>query len=307
MLVKHPGLREASGQLARAVGPGDTRLVAYVVGRGVEPVSGAELRRWLKPRLPEYMVPSAFMAIGAMPLTEHGKVDRDALPFPELSARGPEGEYEPPRTAIEEVVASTWSAVLGVDRVGIHDNFFDLGGHSLLATQVVSRLRDTLGVEVPLRNLFEATTVAALAERIETASSGSLKLSTDPIAAVARDGPMPASFAQESLWFLDQLAPDQPTFNVTAAVLVTGPLDVPALERAFAEIVARHESLRTRFATSGGSPVQVIDPPGRARLEQIDLREFPEDDRLAEAARKGVAESRRPFNLARGPLACARS
>jgi amino acid adenylation domain-containing protein len=301
-LLKHPGVREAV-VLAREFGAGDTRLVAYVVARGDTSPCAAELRRWLKPRLPEYMVPSAFVPLDALPLTHHGKIDRDALPLP--GPTDPVPGDEPPRTPVEGVVASVWAEVLGAERVGRRDDFFDLGGHSLLGTQVVSRLRDALGVEVLLRALFEAPTVAGLAERIEAERSGDRRSAAGPVVPVPRDGPAPVSFAQEALWFLDQLDPGRPTFNVSAGVRVSGPLDLPALERAFAEIVARHEALRTTFATADGLPVQVIAQAGAAVVERIDLTALPETERLAEAERRAVAESRRPFDLARGPLARA--
>ena len=163
-----------------------------------------------------------------------------------------------PRGPLEEEVASIWGAVLGLERVGAHDNFFDLGGHSLLATQVVSRLREAIGVEIPLRALFESPTVAGLAERIDAARRDDARRESIPIKPKPRIGPQPLSFSQEALWFLDQLAPGQPTFNVTAAVRITGPLDQGALERSLSELVRRHESLRTTFVAIDGTPHQVI-------------------------------------------------
>jgi amino acid adenylation domain-containing protein len=298
-LLKHPAVREAV-VLAREHAPDDRRLAAYVVGRASEAPGASELRRWLKPRLPEYMIPSAFVSLDVLPLTEHGKVDRDALPAPVAAALS--AGFEAPRTPLEVSVASAWAGVLGLDRVGLGDDFFDLGGHSLLATQVVSRLRDALGVEVPLRALFEAPTVAGLAERIEETKHGSGSTPIELIVPATRAEPLPLSFAQEALWFLEQLAPGRSTFNVSAAVRVTGPLDIGSLERAFAEIVRRHESLRTTFVMSGGRPVQIVNAPLEGALEIIEL---PEGDRLTAARRRAVEESHRAFDLARGPLARA--
>ncbi len=294
-IVRHPDVREAV-VVAREFGPDDRRLVAYVVGRDPLP----DLRRFLKPRLPEYMVPAAYVALASLPLTAHGKVDREVLPSPEISL-SISGEFEMPRSAVEVAVATAWAGVLGLERVGAGDNFFDLGGHSLLATQVVSRLRDTLGVEVPLRALFEAPTVAGLAERIESEQGVA---TASPIAHRSIGEP-PLSFAQESLWFLDQLAPGLPTFNVSAAARVGGPLDLKALAQAFTEIVSRHEALRTTIESRTGRPVQVIAPAGVGTIDEIDLTGWPEQGRLAEAGRRALVESRRPFDLAAGPLARA--
>ena len=175
--------------------------------------------------LPEPMIPSAFVVLEAFPLTPNGKVDRDALPAPEGVLAPRDAVGAPPRGPVEETVASIWAAVLGLDRVGVHDSFFDIGGHSLLATQVISRLREAFGVEIPLRALFEAPTVAGLAERIEAIRRAGARREASPIEPTALVGPLPLSFSQEALWFLDQLAPGQPTFNVTAALRITGPLD----------------------------------------------------------------------------------
>ncbi len=268
-LVKHPAVREAV-VLAREFWSGDTRLVAYVVGREGPPPSGGELREWLRPRLPEYMVPSAFVGLDALPLTHHGKIDRDALPPPATSSPG--GAYEPPRTPVEEAVAGVWADVLGVERVGVGENFFDLGGHSLLATQVVSRLRDALGVDVPLRSLFEAPTVAGLAREAELALRSDVLRGVPPLVPRPRVGPVPASYAQQRLWFLDQLEPGRPWYNIPTAVRVAGALDLDALGRAFREVVRRHEILRTTFAEVDGRPVQVIaPPPAEAAIPVVDL------------------------------------
>jgi amino acid adenylation domain-containing protein len=304
-LARHPSVREAV--VVAHDHRGETRLVAYLVARGDPPAAAPDLRRWLKPRMLDSMVPSAFVTLAALPLTPNGKVDREALPEPIWDRAGSSGPYEPPRTAAEEVVAGAWAEVLGVDRVGAFDDFFDLGGHSLLATQAVSRLRAAFGVEVPLRTLFEAPTVAALAERLEALRLGASGASAGPpIQPAAVGGPAPTSFAQESLWFLDRLNPGLPTFNVTAAVRVSGPLDPDILTRAFAEIVRRHEALRTTFEVVDGRPVQVVSPGVNAVLAVTDLSDLPEGRRAAEAERLATEEAREPFDLSRGPLARAR-
>ncbi len=281
----------------------DQRLTAYVVAWAGMEASPVALRRVLQDVLPEYMVPSAFVVLPALPLTPSGKVDRKALPAPETDRSTLSRPFQPPRTVSEKAVAAIWSDILRVpsDRVGVLDDFFELGGHSLLATQVVSRLRDRLGVEVPLRLLFEARTIAALLEQVELLPREGPNRSAPPIVPTARNGETPLTFAQEALWFLEQLAPGEPTFNVTAAVRIHGPLDVPALERSFQEIMRRHESLRTTFSEQEGRPHAVILPDLEFPLIVDDLRSCPD-----EAQSRAVQEGRRPFDLARGPLARAR-
>src|SRR6185312_13620892 len=203
---------------------GDRRLVAYVTG-GV-PVE--ELRQSLRERLPDYMVPAAFVVLESLPLTVNGKVDRKALPAPEQPGRAEEG-YVAPRTPAEEVLAGIWADVLGLDRAGADDNFFDLGGHSLLATQVTSRLRQAFGVEKPLRDLFEAPVLADLAARVEAARRTGTVAPAPPLLPVPRDETLPLSFAQARLWFIDQVQPGSPLYNVAAALRVEGAFDAAVL------------------------------------------------------------------------------
>jgi amino acid adenylation domain-containing protein len=304
----HASVREAVAVVRRQDAV-DARLVAYVVPRDETALSIGELRAWLRERLPDYMVPSAFAVLASLPLTPNGKVDREALPALEAGGALGGSVHVAPRTAIEEVVASVWAEVLGCDQrgLGIDDEFFELGGHSLLATRVVSRLRDALRVEVPLRWLFDAPTLGGLARRLEGVLAGDGDGLPEPIPRVPRDRPLPASYSQESLWFLDQLAPGRPTFNTGGAVRILGPLEADALSRAFDEIVRRHDTLRTSFAVESGRPVQKIAPPGSRghALRLIDLGDRGEGERLAEARRLAAEELRRPFELARGPLARA--
>ncbi|NBD14537.1 non-ribosomal peptide synthetase, partial [Corallococcus silvisoli] len=246
--------------------------------------------------LPEYMVPSAICVLDALPLSANGKLDRKALPAPEVlrSERG----YEAPRTETEAKLAGIWSEVLHVPRVGVKDDFFALGGHSLLATQVASRIRAELGAELPLRALFEAPTVEALAQQVEKA--GRAHAST--LAHVAVDAAPPLSFAQQRLWFIDQLDPGTALYNVPVAVRLEGALDVDALERSLHEVVRRHESLRTTFAEQDGQAIQVIHSSLPPVLERVELRTFEEADREAETRRQVEQEMMRPFDLGRGPL-----
>ncbi|HEV7519399.1 MAG TPA: amino acid adenylation domain-containing protein, partial [Thermoanaerobaculia bacterium] len=292
VLGQYPEVREAA-VLVREDRPGDRRLVGYVAPSGVET---AALREFLRERLPEYMVPVALVVLESLPITANGKVDRRALPAPESEM---EGSFAAPRSPLEALLVALWQEVLERERVGVHDSFFELGGHSLLATRLASRLRGVLGREVGLRLIFDAPTVAELAERLSS-------LSGEEEAAVlqreARPDELPLSFAQQRLWFLDRLVPDNPFYNVYGALDLQGPLAVAALRQALSEIVRRHESLRTRFPAVGGRPLQIIAPGPVLELATIDLGALAGAARVAELARLGREESRRPFDLARGPL-----
>ncbi|HEU4593896.1 MAG TPA: condensation domain-containing protein, partial [Pyrinomonadaceae bacterium] len=297
-LAECEGVRQAV-VVAREEGDGGSRrLVAYVVGDEGAAPTPAELRGHLLGRLPEYMVPSQFMALDALPLSANGKVDRRALPEPERVDGG--REYEAPRDPTEEIVAGLMAEVLKVGRMGINDDFFESGGHSLLATRVVARVREAFGVEVPLRQMFETPTVAGLAAALRQAEG---EQSAGPvIARTARDEAAPLSFAQQRLWFLDQLEPGSVAYNMPTALRLTGRLDVPTMERTFGEIVRRHEVLRTRFVEVDDSPVQVITPASEVSLPLTDLGHLAEGEREAEAQRLTQEEARRPFDLAAGPL-----
>ncbi|MBZ4377523.1 condensation domain-containing protein, partial [Corallococcus sp. AS-1-6] len=282
--------------LAREDAPGDKRLVAYVVG---ESLDVSALRAHLKQHLPEYMVPAAFVPLEALPLTSNGKVDRKALPAPDTSVLRASQSYEAPATPLEERLAALWSEVLRVPTVGRTDNFFELGGHSLLATQLVARVRAALDVELPLRALFEAPTIAALAEKLQRASTGAR---LPPLTRTRTDGPQPLSFAQQRLWFLDQLAPDDASYNLPVTLRLLGRLDVEALRRAFEALVARHEALRTTFFEEEGQPFQRIHPPTEWILPIEDLSGLNESERDAETLRLATREARQPFHLVQGPL-----
>ncbi|HZO15352.1 MAG TPA: amino acid adenylation domain-containing protein, partial [Polyangiaceae bacterium] len=250
------------------------------------------LRARLKAELPEYMVPSSFMRLDALPRTPSGKIDRKALPAPEVSASL---EYVAPRSAAEEQIASIFSEVLGVAKVGAHDSFFELGGHSLLATQVASRLRSALGVELSLRSLFEAPTVAGLAERALQGGAETARV----IPRWDRQGELPLSFGQERLWFLSELEPESAAYNMPGAVRLSGALDVGALERSLTEILRRHEVLRTSFEAVAGRARVVVHDPMAFELPVVDASE----QRVAELA---IEEARRPFDLGRAPLVRAK-
>ncbi|HEV7514960.1 MAG TPA: amino acid adenylation domain-containing protein, partial [Thermoanaerobaculia bacterium] len=297
-LRQQAGVREAA-VLALADLAGD-RLVAWVAGEGL---SAAALRTGLARQLPAFMIPAAFVTLPALPLTASGKLDRRALPAPEW--QGEEDGYVAPRDPLESLVAGIWADLLGVPRVGAQDGFFALGGHSLLATRAISRLNEALGVELPLRTLFEHPTPAAFA-RAAGAARRADRLPPPPLRRLPRDRPLSPSFAQERLWVMDQLLPGNPVYNVFQAIRLTGPLDLAALEGSFAAVVSRHETLRTRFTTVQGRPFQVIEPaspgvvPGAA--SRVDLTGLPDAAREGEAARLAPQEARRPFHLKQGPL-----
>ncbi len=308
-LLELPGIREAvvvarseiSDRSDRSVrSQGGRRLIAYVTGDAV----AGELRRLLSERLPEYMVPASFVTLETLPLTPNGKVDRKALPG--LEPRSAPETYLAPRTPVEEVVASLWAELLGLERVGLDGHFFALGGHSLLAAQVISRLRRAFGIELPVRDVFEAPTVAELAARVESACRTGAEPSLPPLLPVPRQGPVPLSFAQQRLWFIDQLEPGSPLYNLPLALRAEGPLEPGVLRLCLGEIVRRHEALRTVFALQGDSPVQVIRPPAPFDLPLVDLSGLPEPAREKAALALVREEAGRPFDLARdfacGPL-----
>ncbi len=276
----------------------ERRLVAYVVAKA--PVRVTELRSWLRERLPEFMTPAAFVLMDVLPLTPNGKVDRKALPAPDFSVT--EESLTAPRTQIEEVLLGIWANVLGLKELGIHDNFFELGGHSLMATRLISQVRNELHVEVPVSKVFESPTVARLAEHVEQALRDAPAVVYTPIEAAPREEPLPLSFAQQRLWFLDQMEPGSPFYNISAVVRITGKLNVPALEQSFGEIVKRHEVLRTRFDVIDSQPVQIVTPALSWSLPVIDLRELTAKEREHEVAKRAAEDAQTPFDLATGGL-----
>ena len=262
----------------------------------------ALLRQHLAETLPAAMLPSSFVVLDALPLTPNGKVDRRALPAPGRGDGAARTPFRAPETALERRVATVWSEVLGLTEVGADDDFFALGGHSLLATQAIARLERELDREIPLRQVFQTPTLAGLAaaleERVGDPRSKAEALPPRP----AGSGPAPLSFAQERLWFLDLLDPGSAAYNVPSAQLLEGDLDLEVLERAFAEVRARHESLRTTFGGEADAAYQVIHPPAGFRLPVVDLGALPEEVRRAHLERLVEAEVRRPFDLGTGPL-----
>jgi amino acid adenylation domain-containing protein len=263
------------------------------------------LRRFLDEQLPGYMVPAAFVALEQLPLTPNGKLDQTALPAPDHSRPELAEAYAAPRTPVEEQLAEIWAGVLGLERVGIHDDFFELGGHSLLATQVVSRIREATRVAVPLRQLFETPTVAGLAAKLATAP-GEAAAPVPPLHPVPRGAALPLSFAQQRLWFMDQLEPGNSAFNMAAVHWLDGALNLNALEDGLSALLARHETLRTCFVALEHAPAQQIAAPNPVELPVLDLRAVSLRAREDEARRLIREEVKRPFDLSRAPLLRAR-
>ncbi|HKU72441.1 MAG TPA: amino acid adenylation domain-containing protein [Pyrinomonadaceae bacterium] len=280
----------------------DMRLVAYVVMQSGESLNESELRQHAGERLPQYMVPSVFKVIEKMPLTPNGKVNRRALPAVEASRAELAREYEGPRTETEETLVSIWQEVLKVERVSVHDNFFELGGHSLLAARMVSRVRESFSVELALRSVFESPTVAGLAAHVETILAGEHGLALPAIERVERVGHLPLSYAQQRLWFLTQLQPENTAYNMNFAVRLTGPLDLSALEHSFNEVVRRHEALRTSFVAHEGKPIQVITSELHLTVRVVDLSDISEDLQAAAVERRAIEQGQQPFDLTEAPL-----
>ena len=299
VLGQKEGVRQCAVTL-REDEPGDQRLVAYVVPSGQDVFPDWELREYLRRRLPDYMAPSAFVTLEQLPLSANGKLDRKALPAPAMAALADESAS--PRTPVEEIVAGIFAQVLRMEWVGVDGNFFELGGHSLVATQVISRLRETLEVELPLRVLFESPTVAELAEAVERERQASRRVEAPPIALARRDRELPLSFAQQRLWFIQQLEPESAAYNIPQAVRRRGDLDINGLGQSLGEVARRHEALRTRFVSRGGIPIQVIAEAAEVKLSVWDLSEVEEDLREELARQISASEARRPFDLERGPV-----
>ncbi len=292
-LRSHPAIKDAV-VIAREDIPGKKRLVSYIVPRNGNAPGVSELLQMLKSKLPPYMVPSAFVPLPSLPMTPSGKVDRKNLPAPGDDRPELAEEYAAPRTPIETVIANIWSEVLGINKVGIKDNFFDLGGHSLLAIQVISRIREALQVEVPLGSLFTFPTVATLAESLsETATE------TQPVlpASAMQGKRLPLTDAQRRIWFLDHFEPQQSSYNIPTVLRLRGPLNLNALEQAFTELARRHEALRALFPSANGEPTQIICEPKPIQLPVTDLRHLPQSEREERANAMAVQEGRRSYAL----------
>jgi amino acid adenylation domain-containing protein len=281
---------------------GDKRLVAYIVAERQAGLSLTALQKSLRELLPDYMIPTGWVLLDQMPLTPNGKVDRAALPEPGRTRLDTGQSFVAPPTIIEEALAAIWRQVLDLRQVGSDDNFFWLGGHSLLATQIMSRIRESFQVELPVRSLFESPTLAELSKRIEAAMQSGTSVAAPPLKPLPHDDQMPLSFAQQRLWFLNQLMPGSNAYNLPAEMSIDLRLNVGVLEQSLSEVVRRHEVLRTTFALAGGHAVQRIASPVSLALPLVDLRHLGADERGPVAERLRHEDALRPFDLEAGPL-----
>jgi len=307
-LLTHPQIKEAA-VIGTEADSGESRLIGYFVATRTPGPSVRELRDFLGTALPDFMIPSAFVALDVLPRTLNGKVDRRALRGPARSQPSRADALVKPRTAIERELARMWQEVLRIEEIGVHDDFFDLGGHSLAATRIANRVAETFDLELSLRCLLQCPTIAEMAAliapytAIAPARHEEKQRAEGSTAAGSRERSAPLSHAQTRLWFLDQLHPGSSTYNLFSAYRIEGDLDVALLEHAFNEIVGRHEILRTVFKTEDGDPLQIVLPTARLTIPVHDLRATAEiEDRWTKARRICKREAQGPFDLSTGPL-----
>ncbi len=314
VLAKHPAVKSAAVAV-REQQPGDKRLVAYATLRESSPPKLEDLRSFLKTKLPEYMLPWKFEFLATLPLTPSGKLDRKALPTPESASREKSREYVAPRTDLEKKLERIWAEVLKLDRVSIHDNFFELGGHSLIVAQAVSRVRKLINCDVPMRIFFETSSLAELAQVVEKIAKlppqeppvGQKRLEHEALVRPTEqlihrrgnNGPIPLSFAQERLWFLNQLDAASPVYNISRAMHIKGSLNRDALQNALRDLVARHEPLRTIYRWVDDRPVQEVLPTFDLTIKTVDIEGLEMVSQKDEVWRLLRTESRRPFDLSR--------
>jgi amino acid adenylation domain-containing protein len=300
VLGAHPGVK-ANAVVLREDVAGEKQLVAYVAPIEESGISSGELRAYLKTRVPDWMVPSAILLIGQMPMTTNGKVDRKALPAPAAMAVAEE-RFVAPHTFVQELLAGIWMQVLKLEKAGIHDNFFESGGHSLNATQVISRARNVFHVELHVHDLFASPTIAGMAGTIAEKLKDSRKLPPPSMRRIGSSGHAPASFAQQRLWFIDRLESGSAFYNVPVAVRLAGKLEISVLEKCVNEIVRRHEVLRTSFAEVSGQPAQIIVPELSIPVRVDDLTHLSGERREMEVQQRANEDVQRPFRLEQAPL-----
>jgi amino acid adenylation domain-containing protein len=299
VLREHPLVKDAAVVLEDRV----STLVAYLVPIQSAVLNTADVKRFIRTKLPEHMLPTKIVVLDSIPLTDRGKVDQRALPVAGAESSPRSKIFAPPQTHTEERIAGFWCEVLGLEDVGRHDHFFEIGGQSLLAAQIVSRIRKELHVEIPLRLIFESPTVAQLAKCVdETLARGEAPAEVASILPTPRLHEVPASASQMRIWYMHQLAPDSAAYNIAAPIRFIGPLNKNALARSLGELIRSHESLRTTFRSAEGTPVQIISEALNLDIPETDLRAVPVEFRIKEAKRILSAESQHSFDLEKGPL-----
>ncbi len=305
LLAQYPGVKEGI-VVMREDRPGNARLVGYLVMereaiRGVGQI-GEQLRRALGEQLPEYMIPVSWVVLDTLPLTPNGKVDRRALPPPTKEQDNRSDDLELPQTPLQEILCGIWQETLQISTIHLSDDFFAAGGHSLLATRLISRIRTTFHIELPVVSVFKAPVLREQAYLIEQALSTGQESETPPLVPAPRAVDPPLSFAQQRLWFLDQLEAGSSAYLVPQVYRLGGPLVLRTLESSLEELVRRQESLRTTFQMRGDQPVQVIHATWRFRLPLVDLRVLRPDEQEREGQRLARQEAHLPCDLTRGPL-----
>jgi amino acid adenylation domain-containing protein len=299
-LNRHPGVAQNTVAIIEDKERGARVAAWFVPVQGHSP-SARDLRSFLEKRLPAHMVPAAFVSIPSLPLLANGKLDQRALPAPDFG--GPKEEtYGELRTPTEQLVARIWEDVLGIDHIGPAHNFFESGGHSLLATRVASRIREAFSVPLQVRAIFESQTLQELAGRIDAHRATAIGITPPQLATAPSDVPLPLSFSEQRLWFLQRFAPQDRSYLVPIVLRLSGELSISALEAAFTETVRRHEILRTCFPTSGDLPIRLIHPAGAWSLPTFDLRSIPGEEGERDVIRQIKAEMDVPFDLGTGPL-----
>ncbi|MEH2050448.1 amino acid adenylation domain-containing protein [Nostoc sp.] len=301
LLSQHSDVQQAV-VIVREDIPGDKRLVAYIVPKQKLEVSTTTLKCFLQEKLPDYMIPAVFVILDSLPLTPNGKVDRRNLPGCDRTRPNLEETFVAPCNPIEEKLAVIWAALLALDQIGVNDNFFQLGGHSLIATQILSRVREVFQVELSFHHIFEKPTIAGLAQLITQYSQREQQLQRPAIQRIEREGLLPVSFAQERVYFIQQLAPESIAYQFQATMRFQGQLNVPILQQCLKEIVLRHEIFRTTYPAVNGQLFQVIHPAQPISFRVIDLQTFSEPEREIEAQCLIEAELQKPFDLNQLPL-----
>ncbi|AHC37060.1 MULTISPECIES: non-ribosomal peptide synthetase [unclassified Pseudomonas] len=274
----------------------DAQLIGYYTAHAE--LDEQQVKTALAAELPEYMVPALLMRLDAMPLSPSGKLDRRALPEPVWQTR----EHVEPETPLQQQIAAIWREVLGLPKIGLHDDFFALGGHSLLATQIISRTRQACDVELPLRTLFEASELGAFAEQVGLIQASGQRNQQTTIAKVDRSEPVPLSYSQQRMWFLWQMEPDSPAYNVGGMARLRGVLDVGRFEAALQALIMRHETLRTTFPSVDGVAYQKVAPQSGVRMGWQDISALCETERQQRLQQLADHEAHSPFNLETGPL-----